>query len=115
MEWWWEYGTVSGDVQEVTDDMLAYTKQGSAYTKNADGTITTNLVFTNVPASAYKTGFAAKIHVKYKDKWGESHEVASGIDSRSVEQVASAIASSSAETDTAKAYADQIKQAAAQA
>ena len=77
---------------------------------NNDGTITSNLVFKGVKASLYKTTFKEKAFVKYKTADGTTVEaVESAYQSRSVDEVASAILQHPMASQKEKQYAQDIK------
>ena len=77
---------------------------------NNDGTITSNLVFKGVKASFYKTTFNEKAFVKYETADGTTVEaVESAYQSRSVDEVASAILQHPMASQKEKQYAQDIK------
>ena len=82
------------------------TVEGVNYIDNEDGTITTNLVITDIPSDYYTTDMNSTLTFTYC-LGGETITITNAEQTRSVEQVATAIQTNSTDADEI-AYAEQI-------
>ncbi len=90
----------------VDGETYGGTLDGENYIDNGDGTITTNLVITDIPSSYYSTDMYSTLTFTYC-LGGTTITITDDMQTRSVEQVATAIKSNS--TDSSEvAYAEQI-------
>ncbi len=99
--WYWDY-SVNGQKK------LINRKYGENKMEDADGSITTNLVITGIPANCYDRMLYAQLTVTYTLD-GKTYTVAeNAIQERAVQTVANAILASSTASDAERTYAQGI-------
>ncbi len=98
----WAWGTDA-------DSLTSFTPESLSYTENSDGTITSNLVITDITSDDFGTVIYSQISVTYKLADGtQVTETEYAVQSRSVDDVATAISNSSSASTEETTYAAGI-------
>jgi hypothetical protein len=97
--WSWGYG--------LSEDRIVFERDGANFVKHEDGSITSNIVFTNVKSAYFEKSLYAQLKVTCMVN-GKEYSFTDDVRERSVAQVATLVADSPQETDEARAYATKL-------